>query len=180
MKVVSIVFGILLLAGGIYCLFAPVTAYSAISWLVGIAMLVEGIGSVISWNDRRRFGFADGWTLLGAIVSIILGCFLLFSFVAQYAVDLIIAYIIAAWLVFGGVTRIAAALRLRSFASTMSGGLVDASWGGLFLLGVVVTILGVLCFFNPLALMASVGALLGITIICLGAGFLVHGLRTQD
>ncbi len=176
MKILSIVLGVLLAIGGVYCLMTPIATYSVLSWLIGLAMLVEGIGSVVTWNDRRKLGFADGWTLLGAIVSIILGCILLVSYVAQFAVDLFIAYMIAAWFVIGGITRIIAAVKLRQFRDA-TGSAIDGSWGLLLVLGIIIVILGVLCLFNPLAVMVGVGAMLGVAIIFSGIDLIVRGIQ---
>ena len=176
MKVLSIILGILIFIGGIYCLFAPIATYSAISWLIGLVMVVEGLGSALTWSERRRYGFADGWTLAGAIVSIILGVFLLCSYAFQFAVDFLIAYLIAIWLVFGGVARIAAAIRIRNFQNEMGPGSIPSSWAGLLVLGILIVILGVLCIFNPLAVMVSVGFLLGLAIAFVGAGLVARGL----
>ncbi|MBR0405378.1 MAG: DUF308 domain-containing protein [Eggerthellaceae bacterium] len=177
MKAITIVMGAMMLVGGVYCMFAPIETYSALSWLIGAAMIVEGVGSALSWSERRRFGLADGWTLIGAIVSIALGVFLLGSYAAQYAVDLFIAYIIAIWLVIGGITRIAAAIGIRNYQNQMGAGPTAVNWVALLGLGVLIVILGVLCIFNPTSVMASVGFLLGLAIVFVGAGLVVRGVR---
>jgi uncharacterized membrane protein HdeD (DUF308 family) len=173
MKVVTIVLGILLLVGGIYCMFAPVATYSALGWIIGASMLIEGVGSIITWSDRRRLGLADGWTLAGSIVSIILGLFLLGSYVLQFAVDMFIAYVIAIWLVFAGIARIAVAISIRNSQYPME----TRSWIGQLVLGVLIVILGILCIFNPLSIVAGVGLLLGMSIVLVGAGLIASGFR---
>lgn len=177
MKVVTIIFGALVLIGGVYCLITPIATYSALSWLIGLVMVVEGIASIVTWNSRRKLGFADAWTLLGAIVSVALGVILLGSFLAQVAVDLFIAYFIAAWLVVGGITRVFAALKLRNYDSETGSNTIGTSWVALLVLGILVAVLGVLCLFNPLSVMVGVGAMLGISIICVGVDLIARGLR---
>ena len=176
MRVLAIIFGILLVIGGGYCLLVPFETYAAVVWLIGLAMIVEGVGSAVTWSDRRKLGLADGWTLAGAILSIVLGVFLLGSFAFKFAVDFFIAYLIALWLVFGGIARIAAAIGLRSYRNETGDKSPRTSWVGLLVLGIVVVILGVLCIFNPLAVMVSVGFLLGLAIICAGVGLIVRGI----
>ena len=177
MKIFTIVMGALLVVGGMYCMFAPIATYSALSWLIGLAMLVEGIGSVITWNERRRIGIADGWTLVGAIVSIVLGIFLLVSYVARFAVDMFIAYLIAIWLVFGGISRIIAALNLRNYQYQLGVGAAPGNWVALLVLGIALVVLGILCIFNPVSIMISVGFLLGLSIVFSGVGLVVTGFR---
>ena len=177
MKALTIILGVLMLIGGVYCLLTPIATYSVLSWLIGLAMVVEGVGSVVSWNGRRKLGFADGWTLAGAIVSIILGVFLLGSFAAQFAVDLFIAYLIAVWLVIGGVSRIVASLKLRDFRKLGGMQSVGSHWGILLALGILVALLGILCLFNPTSVMVGVGFMLGLSIICVGVDLIVRGAR---
>ncbi len=164
-----------MLIGGIYCMFAPIETYATISWLIGIAMIFEGVGSALTWNSRRLFGLADGWTLVGAIASIILGALLLGSVALQFAVDYFIAIIIAVWLVFGGIMRIAAAINIRRFRGETGDDTFRSSWVGLLILGLLIVVLGILCIFNPLAIMAGVGFLLGLAIAFVGAGLIVRG-----
>ena len=167
-KVVMIVLGVLLVVGGIYCMFAPVATYAALGWLIGLAMVAEGIGGIVTWSERRKMGLANGWTLAGAIVSIVLGVFLLGSYVLQFAVDLFIAYLIAIWFVVAGVSRIVTAISIRNFEGRERA----RGWIGQVVLGVFIIILGLLCISNPLAIAAGVGLLLGITIVLVGAGLI--------
>ena len=176
MKIIVIILGVLMFIGGVYCVITPIATYAVLAWLIGLAMLVEGIGSVVTWNDLRSRGFADGWTLAGAIVSIILGVILLVSYAAQWAVDVFIAYMIAAWLVIGGIMRIVAALKLRKVKNDPGYRSLDMNWGVLLVLGILVTILGILCLFNPLSVMVGVGFMLGVSIICVGIDLFAHGI----
>lgn len=176
MKIASIVFGALLLIGGVYCMFAPIETYAALSWLIGAAMLIEGIASAVTWNERRKFGFADGWTLVGAIVSIVLGVFLLGSFAARFAVDMFIAILIAIWLIVAGVARIASAISIRNYQNQMGRGSIPVNWVALLVMGILIAILGVLCVINPTSVMVGVGFLLGLSIVCVGAGLIARGV----
>ncbi|MBQ9001144.1 MAG: DUF308 domain-containing protein [Eggerthellaceae bacterium] len=173
MKVITIILGGLLVVGGIYCVFSPVATYSAISWLIGLSMVVEGVGGIITWSDRRKLGLANGWTLAGAIISILLGVFLLGSFLMRFAVDMFIAYLIAIWLVVAGVTRIVAAIAVRN----SEGAAGAKGWIGQVVLGVLIVILGILCIFNPLSIWAGVGLMLGLSIVLVGIGTIMVGFE---
>lgn len=164
MRFITIILGVLLAVGGFYCMFSPVSTYSALSIVIGVAMIVEGVGSAITWGNRRRLGLADGWTLAEAILSIVLGVLLLGSYVLQFAVDMFIAYMIAIWLVFAGIARIAVAIGVRK-AQGQAGA---KGWIVQLVLGVLIVICGILCIFNPLSVMAGVGLMLGISIVVVG------------
>lgn len=168
MRVVTIILGVLLVISGIYCIMTPVAAYSALGWVIGASMIIEGVGSVILWNRFRKMGLANGWTLAEAILAIVLGVFLVGSYMLQAAVDLFIAYLIAIWLVFSGITRIVVAIAVRNG----QGKEAARGWILQVVLGVLVVICGVLCIFNPLSIMAGVGLMLGISVILVGVGLI--------
>lgn len=177
LKAVTIILGILLVALGTYCTITPIETYSVISWLIGFSMIVEGVGSAITWNERRLLGLADVWTLIGAIASIVLGAFLLGSYVMQSAVDYFIAYVIAAWLIIGGVTRVIAAFNVRDFQDVYGTDMFGSNWIIMAVFGVLIVLFGVLCVLNPTALMAGVGFMLGFSILMVGLGFISRGMQ---
>ena len=173
MKVITIILGGLLVVGGIYCVFSPVATYSAISWLIGLSMVVEGVGGIVTWSERRKLGLANGWTLAGAIISILLGVFLLGSFMLRFAVDMFIAYLIAFWLIEAGVVRIVVAVGTRnSYGQEGSSG-----WILQVVLGVLIVVLGILSIFNPLSIVLSVGTMLGISVLFVGLALVVGGFK---
>ena len=177
MKVVTILLGALLVALGVYYVATPIETYSVIGWIIGLSMLIEGVASAITWNDRRLLGFADGWTLAGAIASIVLGVYLLGSYAAQSAVDYFIAYVIAAWLVIAGVTRVIAGLHVRSFQMAYGTDVIGLNWGIIVVFGLLIAVLGVLCVFNPTAVMAGVGFMLGLSVVLVGLGLISRGMQ---
>ena len=176
MRVIMIILGVVLAVGGIYCMLTPIATYAALAWLIGLAMIVEGVASIITWNRRRKLGLASGWTLVGAIVSIVLGVFLLGSYAMQFAVDMFIAYLIAIWLVVAGVTRIVAAIAVRN----SRGREAARGWIIQVVLGVLIIILGILCISNPLSIMAGVGLMLGISIVLVGVALIASGFEIED
>lgn len=170
MKVLSIILGALLVVSGFYCMLTPVATYSALGAIIGATMLAEGIASIILWANLRKTELANGWLLAGGIVSVLLGVFLLGSYALQFSVDLFIAYIIAFWLVVAGIVRIVTAVNGRnSQAATGSGN----RWILQVVLGVLIVILGILSIFNPVSIMASVGLMLGMSIVFLGASLII-------
>ena len=168
MRVLTAILGVLLVVSGFYCMAAPVAVYSALGLVIGLSMIVEGIGSIVTWNARRNMGLANGWTLAASILSIVLGVILTGSYTMQFAMDLFIAYLIAAWLIFGGIARIVTAIAARSsFGKEGARG-----WIVQLIFGVLIVILGVMCIFNPLSIMAGVGLMWGVSIVAVGAGLI--------
>ncbi|MBR3181819.1 MAG: DUF308 domain-containing protein [Eggerthellaceae bacterium] len=176
LKIIGVAIGIALVVGGIYCLITPVETFGALGWLIGFIMMVEGVSSVFTWNERRRIGFADGWTLAGAIISIILGAFVIGSMAIQFAIDAFLAYLVAFWLVLSGVARIVAAFSLRKIQR--AGNDVGTNWVLLLLLGALIVAMGVACFLHPAFAMAGVGIILGIAVIITGCSIVVTSVTS--
>ena len=63
----------------------------------------------------KALGHADGWTLCGAILSLVFALALIFSVRLQLFTDAVMAYVIAFWIILAGCIRIMAAVRLRRF-----------------------------------------------------------------
>lgn len=171
MKILGIIGGILLIIGGCYCIATPVITFSTLGSLIGVAMIVEGALNGLTWNSRRMLGMADGWTLVGAIVSILLGTIVLGNGLLQLGIDTFIAYLVAAWLVVDGITRVAASFTLRKMYKEQ-GEEAGKNWWLLLIAGILVIIMGIVCFCHPLLTMASVGLLMGMGVVSSGIGML--------
>lgn len=174
MKVLSIILGALVIFGGVQCVMEPVFTFAALGWIIGASMIVEGLGNIFTWGTRKTLGFADGWTLAGAIISVILGIAVCGSQYLQFAIDKFLAYLVAFWLIAGGFSRVFAAFSLHG--ARKDGLPVGQHWFLLFLIGVLVTGMGFLSLFHPLITMASVGVLMGAGIISSGCSLIFAAL----
>ena len=90
-KVLSVILGILMIIGGLYCLFNPALTYLGIGYVIGVAMLLDAIARIHAWWQYRKNGDADGWMLAGGILSCIFGLVLIVDVAAQLSVDVFIA-----------------------------------------------------------------------------------------
>ena len=168
-NILAIIFGVLIVIGGIYCLMAPAATYMAQAWLLGIVMIADGIANIVTYSQLRKAGYSNGWTLLGAIISIIFGIVLLGSYAAQLAVDLFFAYMIAAWLIITGIMRIGFSLQMRKLnQGVQQHQPIGERWWFSLIVGILVVIVGIMCLFNPMIAVVSVGLLIGISIIFVG------------
>ena len=60
MKVITIILGVLLAIGGVYCMFAPIATYATIGWLIGASMVIDGVARIVMWSELRKTGNASG------------------------------------------------------------------------------------------------------------------------
>ncbi|MBR2834695.1 MAG: DUF308 domain-containing protein [Coriobacteriales bacterium] len=177
MKILSFILGAALIAGGVYCLSTPLATFATLGWIVGLAMIIEGIGSIVTWYQRRVLGLADGWTLAGAIVSIILGGFIVGSTAFQFAVDTFIVYLVAAWLIVSGAMRIIAAFKLRAVHQT--GLELGKHWAWVLIAGILIVVMGIICLGHPMFTAISIGVLIGISLIVTGCGIIAIALSVD-
>lgn len=174
MKIVGIILGALLVISGVYCIMSPVVTFATLGWVVGLSMVFEGFWSMLTWSNRKRLGFADGWTLCGAIISVIFGAMVLASGYLRFAVDSVLAYMVAFWLIAAGVTRIAASVGLH--AAHRENEEIGSSWFLVLLAGILVLIFGVICLIHPLIAVVSAGTFMGLGIISAGCALIVAGI----
>ena len=167
-KVLGVILGVLLVALGIWCMLTPVKTYSALAWLIGLAMIVDGVSSIAVWFQLRQQDMDNVWTLVAAIISVILGIILTISLAAQIVVDFLIVVLAAIWLIAMGAMRIAAGMRLR--AIHVKGGVEDIGkrWWLAVVMGVLVMLVGILSLFDPIVLMLGIGMFMGGCIVVAG------------
>jgi len=167
-NILAILFGVFIVIGGVYCLMSPAATYMAQAWLLGFVMVADGIASIVTWFQLRKHGYSNGWALFGAIISIIFGVVLLGSFAAQFAVDMFFAYMIAAWLIVTGIMRIGYSLQMRKLTQNIQPQPIGERWWFSLIVGILVVIVGIMCLFNPMIAVVSVGMLIGISVIIVG------------
>lgn len=175
MIILAIIFGLLCAGSGIYCMMTPVESFLNLAgWLVGVSMIFEGVSTLIRWNARRRLGFASAWGLVGGIVSIALGAYVVYNGAMQIAIDTMIAYLVAFWLVFAGIARIVTAFDLRKLKE--AGSALGENWVRVLIAGILVLIMGCLCAAHPVVAMAGIGFLAGLGMTVAGISAVIAAL----
>ena len=65
-KALSVSFGMLMIIAGVYCFFTPVETSAVIPFVLGIVMIGEGIGRIVTWFDIRDFVRQSAWVLVNS------------------------------------------------------------------------------------------------------------------
>jgi uncharacterized membrane protein HdeD (DUF308 family) len=94
---------------GIVCLLLPGPTFLALAIAFGTFAMIDGILSVVALFHRRT-RLSKGWLALEAAAGIGIG---IISFFSPGITALALTYLIAAWALVTGVTKIANAIRLR-------------------------------------------------------------------
>lgn len=172
-RIITTILGVVMIGTGIYCLFTPALTYMTLGYIVGINMIIDAIGGLILWHERKKAGAADGWALAGAIASLVFGIILTGSAALQLIVDMTIVYLAAFWLIVIGVIRIVLSLRLRKVRKALDAEVLGRRWWLVMLIGILLVACGILSLFNPSGLIIAIGINFGLNIILAGVNLIV-------
>ena len=169
--------GVLLVIGGIYCLFSPVATSTVIPYVIGLALIVTGIGKILRRADEKRFYGESRWSLAGAIVSLFFGIVLAMSPALQLSMGASIVMLIGCWITIMGILRIIHAFRLRKVTgyTDLFGRPVSNDWFMALLPGAAMVIIGMVNVLHPAIGLGMIGALIGILMILCGSSLLSLG-----
>lgn len=171
-KVLSIILGVLMIIGGLYCLFNPGITYLSIGYVIGVAMLLDAVGRMYAWFQLKKEGEADGWMLAGAILSAVFGIVLISNSAAQLSVDVFVAYVAAIWILLHAVITLIRAFRARRFHKALNTRILGKRWWLGMILGVLMCVFAILSLMNPGVIMAAIGTFIGLGIIVAGANMI--------
>ena len=175
MTVLMIILSILMIICGVDCMVTPVETFASLGWIAGVAIVVAGVSAIFRYAAGREG--RSIWELVGGIAGVLFGGFILVNVFAQFATNMVIAYAAAVWLLIYGITGIAEALKLRKLNQELPNELRTAGWLVVMLLGVSTAVLGVVCIFQPMITMLSVGMLIGVSILISGIKTLVLSIQ---
>ena len=178
-KIISVILGVLMIAAGIYCFFTPVETSSIIPFVLGIVMIVDGIGRIVTWFDIRGAMRQSAWVLVSAILSLLFGLLLIFSPVLQMSIGVSVILLTGWWLLALGIIRIVHAFHLRRIKRASDefglGGVIGSDWWIALILGILLVIFGIIVILNPLLGLGVIGVLVGCSIITAGVNLIYLG-----
>lgn len=177
LKVLGILFGVLLTAGGIHCAMVPLDTVTGIALIVpvflGASLLLAGIDRFLRWTELKREGEKDGLLFAEGILGILGGLIMLFSGIFQASMTLalldMIPWLTSALVLSFGILRIIRAFRMREINKLLVlGNKVHLSWGWELAAGILLVIIGILSALNPLTTLVSIGIVIAADIITTG------------
>jgi uncharacterized membrane protein HdeD (DUF308 family) len=154
--------GIILLALGIYMLFAPVNGFAALGFLFGLAILLTGIFELLR-VIRDRDQASRAWHLLLGVINIILGIILVGHIGTSEA---ILRIVLGLWFLFSGIS-------LMSFSR-----LTGRNWL-LTAGGVIVVLFALAIIFKPVFGAVTIDLLIAVAFIVTGLFEVVLGYRLK-
>ena len=170
-----ILMGLLMVVGGVYCLFTPVTTFLTTGYIVGVIIFCDAIGNIAAWFNAKKYVEISGWYLANAIISLIFGIIIMLSIGMQFAVDMFIVYAVAVWVIMTGISRISMAIRMKQLMNKLPKIFNNKKWLGILLFGILMVLFGILCVFKPIVLSSVLGVLIAWFIIFAGASLITLG-----
>ena len=152
-----IIAGILLIVAGLFCIFKPDTIFYSLSFLLGFVMLISGIVDIVIFVSSHRFMAGSGWFLADGILTVLLSLFVLGN---EWMVTLTLPIIFGMWMMFSGITKLVNSFDLHQ--------LHIPGWGWFTAMGLILTVVGIISFLNPLSGMAAMAAGIGFFLILEG------------
>ncbi|QLE00378.1 HdeD family acid-resistance protein [Galbibacter sp. BG1] len=159
--------GLLLIIFALLIFANPLISAATLAIWFAIIMVVDGIfsiiGAIASWKEQE-----DKWLILiEGIISIVLGIIL---FQVPQLTLLVIAYTIAFWFIFLGVSRIAMGIQVRKEIE---------GEGWIILGGALSVILGIVIIAMPIVGISSVMWLIAFTALIVGIVMIVIALKIR-
>lgn len=170
-KILAAVLGIGTIAAGVYCMVNPELTTLKLIYIVGIVMIVDAIIKLINWFALRKEYDSDGVLLFSAIISLVLGIFLVADGFVQWMVDAIIIYAAAAWVLVSGALRIVRAFKLKDLSGKASQD-IGKNWWVLLIFGLALVGLSIFMLFNPMVTSIAIGIVIAIALIFIGCNIL--------
>lgn len=149
-------YGVIAILFGVVAVFQPLTAIAALTWIMGIMALAEGITSLFTLTTAPG-GFARGWLMFYGGISVLFG---LIAVLDPLSAASALLMLLGFWLVVAGIHRLLLGLRVRRHVP---------GEGWTVLSGVLALVLGVIFVVSPLS-----G--LEVTAIWIGAIALLYGV----
>ena len=167
MMILSIIFGIIMIIGGIVCMASPLTTFLSTGHFLSIMLLLFGIAGIIDYVKNKK----NVLEIVLSVLAIILCVISLFMPGTSLVFDTVMIYMTAAWYVVLGIVSIVLAFKVRKEEKLWFLGLIT---------GILGVILGVYSFLHPQVVALSTGMLIGFYYIETGISTIVLSIVSDS
>ncbi|GHB13840.1 HdeD family acid-resistance protein [Salinicola rhizosphaerae] len=158
-------FGVIAIVFGLIAVFKPLVAIAALTWIMGIMALAEGITTLVTAATYR--GAGKGWLIFYGAFSVLFGLVAIFDPLSMASALLILVGI---WLVIAGIYRLMLGLKIRRSAP---------GEGWTVLSGVLALLLGILLVASPLSGLVVTAIWIGVVALVYGIIQVIAALRVK-
>ena len=137
------------------------------------------LSGIVTWFDIRNIVRQSAWVLVSAVVSLIFGLMLAFSPVLQMSIGVFVILLTGWWILALGIIRIVHAFHLlkikRESEGFGFGEIIGSNWWIALILGILLTIFGLIVILNPMLGLGVIGVLVGCSVITAGINLIYLG-----
>ena len=162
MGVLSTILGVILIVGGVACMFTPFATFLSAGFMIAIMMFVYGIFGVVRFFQKES-GVLE---LIASILAIIVGVVAIIRPGKTLVIDDLLLIMVSVWLLVKGVINIIVSIQSRDQIK---------GWGWGIAAGVLSIIAGILSFAHPMITALTVGILMGLFFVESGIDMIVFG-----
>lgn len=166
MRIITALSGIALVATAVWCFAHTGTTFTAMAFVIGIAMIIQFIGGICSYISVRRELQKSSWILAEAISTGVLGIIVLSN---QLTVEAMIPMFFGMWIMYSGMLRIIAAIHIILAK--------EVSWIWILCLGALAILAGVYSFFNLILLGLGTVTLIAVIFLIQGANVIALAIN---
>ena len=164
MSILSTILGVLMIIGGVCCMFTPFSTFLSAGVMIAIMLFVFGIFGIVDFFQRKNGRSA--LELISSILAIIVGVIAIVRPGGILVMDDMVLYMVSAWLIVKGFINIIVSIREKDEVK---------GWGWGVAAGVLSIIAGVLSFIHPMVTALTVGVLMGLYFVECGIDMIVFG-----
>lgn len=154
MAILMTILGVLLIICGVCCAFTPMATLVAAGYFIAIVLIVSGVAGIYSGFKFKLYGL----NFVVSILAVILGVVALVRPGGVEAIDKVLIYLLAIWLLIRGCSSVALSLRVRKLHLGN-----DWIWG--LIIGILGIVLGVYSFIHPAVPAIAIGLLIALYFI---------------
>lgn len=162
MSVLSTILGVILIVGGVCCMFTPFATFLSAGFMIAIMMFVYGIFGVVRFFQKES-GVLE---LIASILAIIVGVVAIIRPGKTLVIDDLLLIMVSVWLLVKGVINIIVSIQSKNQTK---------GWGWGVAAGVLSIIAGILSFAYPMITALTVGVLMGLFFVESGIDMIVFG-----
>ncbi|MDO4271231.1 MAG: DUF308 domain-containing protein [Eubacteriales bacterium] len=157
--------GLFLMIMGFYFVLHPDATLISIALLLGVAILVSGTADLVVYFVQRRLYLASGWFLADGVIDVLIGLLFICN---HWLAAAVLPYAFGVWAVVSGVIKCVGASIYRKAGMPF--------WGFPMVLGVVLTVFGVVTFFKPLVAAVAISVIVAVVLIAQGLMAFMRGI----
>lgn len=168
MRFLTILTGIIFMAGGVYLVTQEGITFLSVAFAVGILFLVAGLIEVISHSFYRGEGDDGTWVLIDGLTTFVLGALILLGKISQ---DIVVPQVLGLWVLSTGIRNLAKAWDK-----------IDERNGYFYdhlVIGIVNMLVGLYVFFNPDIFNLASITLVGICVVVQGMNIANAGITIR-